>query len=209
MSGQGRKPVERVIGMGYFRLFRRVRIAPGLTVNLSKSGPSLSLGVRGAHVTLGRTGIRKTIGLPGSGLFYTSKQGWHTGAHTAPQFASASTAPPFQQSGTNVAGLPGTGASQSSGAGLAVGMLALAFMAGGLVVYMLMPKLAPTPPPVTPPAAVTAPVAPVQPTPAKRRRAHSAKQATAPKVPRPSTSPVSNTPQTPPLPASHLSQTTN
>jgi hypothetical protein len=134
--------------MGYFRLFRRVRIAPGLTVNLSKSGPSLSLGVRGAHVTLGSTGIRKTIGLPGSGLFYTSKQGWHTGAHTAPQFASAS---------------------QSSGAGLAFGMLALAFMAGGLVVYMLMPKPAPTLPPVTPPAAVTAPVAPVQPIPAKRK----------------------------------------
>ena len=91
---------------GIFCFFRRVHIAPGLTVNLSKSGPSLSLGVRGAHVTLSSSGIRKTIGLPGSGCFYTSKQGWHSGAHTAPQFASANAAPPFQQSGANAAGSP-------------------------------------------------------------------------------------------------------
>jgi Protein of unknown function (DUF4236) len=36
-----------------YRFFRRVRIAPGLTINLSKSRPSLSVGGRGAHVTLG------------------------------------------------------------------------------------------------------------------------------------------------------------
>ncbi len=90
--------------MGYFRFFRRVHIAPGLTVNLAKSGPSLSLGVRGAHVTLSNTGIRKTVGLPGSGCFYTSKQGWHSGAHTAPQFASASPAPPVPHSGWQTAG---------------------------------------------------------------------------------------------------------
>jgi hypothetical protein len=85
--------------MGYFRLFRRVHIAPGLTVNLAKTGPSLSLGARGVHVTLSGTGIRQTVGLPGSGCFYTSKQGWHSGAHTAPQFTSASPGPPVQRSG--------------------------------------------------------------------------------------------------------------
>lgn len=90
--------------MGYFRLFRRVRIAPGLTLNLAKTGPSLSLGARGAHVTLSRTGVRNTVGLPGSGCFYTSKQGWHSGAHTAPQFASATPAPPVQRSGWQMAG---------------------------------------------------------------------------------------------------------
>ena len=85
--------------MGYFRFFRRVHVAPGMTVNLSKSGPSLSLGVRGAHVTLSNSGVRKTVGLPGSGCFYTSKQGWHSGAHTAPQFTSAARAPPVYRSG--------------------------------------------------------------------------------------------------------------
>ncbi|MDE3062154.1 MAG: DUF4236 domain-containing protein [Acidobacteriota bacterium] len=85
--------------MGSFRFFRRVHLAPGLTVNLAKSGPSLSLGARGAHVTLSNTGIRKTVGLPGSGCFYTSKQGWHSGAHTAPELTSATAAPPVQHSG--------------------------------------------------------------------------------------------------------------
>ena len=56
-----------------FRFWKRIKIAPGITVNLSKSGPSLSVGPRGAKVTVGRTGSRATVGIPGSGLFYTKK----------------------------------------------------------------------------------------------------------------------------------------
>jgi tetratricopeptide (TPR) repeat protein len=56
-----------------YRFFRRLRIAPGLTVNLSKSGPSLSVGGRGGHVTFGGSrGRRTTIGLPGTGLYWTT-----------------------------------------------------------------------------------------------------------------------------------------
>ena len=51
------------------RFWRRIHF-PGGSINLSKSGASLSLGVRGAHVTLGRT-PRVTAGLPGTGLFWT------------------------------------------------------------------------------------------------------------------------------------------
>jgi len=54
-----------------FRFWRRIKIAPGLTLNLSKSGGSLSLGPRGAKVTVGPRGKRATVGLPGTGLFYT------------------------------------------------------------------------------------------------------------------------------------------
>lgn len=68
----------------YWRLFRRKNILPGLRVNLSKSGPSLSVGVRGAHATFGRRGITRTVGIPGTGVFYTSRSGHHTGAHTTP-----------------------------------------------------------------------------------------------------------------------------
>jgi hypothetical protein len=75
--------------MGQLRFFRRVQLAPGLRLNLSKGGASVSLGVRGAHVTVGRTGIRRTVGLPGSGMFYTSHQGWHSGAHTGEHFSPA------------------------------------------------------------------------------------------------------------------------
>ena len=70
--------------MGSFRFFRRVKVLPGVTMNLSKSGPSFSLGVRGAHVTMGRRGVRKTVGIPGTGIFYTSRGGHHTGVHSAP-----------------------------------------------------------------------------------------------------------------------------
>lgn len=54
-----------------FRFYRRKRLLPGITLNLSRSGPSISLGVRGAKVTVGPKGNRATVGLPGTGLFYT------------------------------------------------------------------------------------------------------------------------------------------
>ncbi len=55
-----------------FRFWRRIRIAPGVTLNLSKSGGSLSFGPRGAKFTVGPRGKRVTVGLPGTGLFYTA-----------------------------------------------------------------------------------------------------------------------------------------
>jgi len=57
------------------RFFRRIRLAPGITVNLSRSGASLSFGPRGARLTLGRGGVRGTAGLPGTGLYYTRRLG--------------------------------------------------------------------------------------------------------------------------------------
>jgi hypothetical protein len=66
-----------------FRFFRRAHVAPGLTVNLSRSGPSLSMGVRGAHVTVGRRGLTRTVGVPGTGVFWTSRIGLHSGYHSA------------------------------------------------------------------------------------------------------------------------------
>jgi hypothetical protein len=69
--------------MGNFRFYKRVSIFPGLSVNFSKSGPSLTVGMRGAHVTMGRTGVRRTVGIPGTGIYYTSHSGYHSGAHSA------------------------------------------------------------------------------------------------------------------------------
>ena len=40
-------------------------------MNLSKSGASLSFGVRGAHYTVGSRGRRVTVGIPGTGLYYS------------------------------------------------------------------------------------------------------------------------------------------
>ena len=75
--------------MGYARLFKRVRLAPGVTLNLSLHGPSLSLGAKGAHLTMGPSGVRRTVGFSGTGLFYTARDGWHTGIHSAGHFRDA------------------------------------------------------------------------------------------------------------------------
>lgn len=58
------------------RFFKRIKIAPGLTLNMSKSGPSFSFGPRGLKYTVGPRGTRKTFGVPGTGLYYTTSSGW-------------------------------------------------------------------------------------------------------------------------------------
>ena len=37
----------------------------------------------GAHITLGRRGITRTVGIPGTGIYYTSRAGYHSGFHSA------------------------------------------------------------------------------------------------------------------------------
>jgi hypothetical protein len=55
-----------------FRFRRSIRLAPGLRINLSKSGGSLSVGRRGAMLNFSGRGTKVTVGLPGSGLSYST-----------------------------------------------------------------------------------------------------------------------------------------
>ena len=55
------------------RVWRRIRVAPGLTLNVSRRGASLSAGGRGHWLTAGRRGLRGTVGIPGTGIWYTSR----------------------------------------------------------------------------------------------------------------------------------------
>ena len=57
-----------------FRFQKRIGIGSFGRINISKSGVSLTEGVRGAHITLGKT-PRITLGLPGSGLSWTQTLG--------------------------------------------------------------------------------------------------------------------------------------
>lgn len=52
-----------------------MKLVPGVTLNLSKSGGSLSFGPRGGHFTMSPRGNRITGGVPGTGLFYTQRVG--------------------------------------------------------------------------------------------------------------------------------------
>jgi len=56
--------------MGW-RFYRRIRLLPGVTLNVGKQNLSVSFGPRGAKYTVGTKGSRFTVGLPGTGLFYT------------------------------------------------------------------------------------------------------------------------------------------
>ena len=53
------------------RFYRHFKIAPGLRINLSRSGVSTSVGRRGACFTIGPRGTRETIGIPGTRLSYS------------------------------------------------------------------------------------------------------------------------------------------
>lgn len=73
-----------------FRFWRRIRLAPGVTLNLSKSTASLSVGPQGAKYTISPRGNRATAGIPGTGLFYTVHDHERTGrggAAPAPEVA--------------------------------------------------------------------------------------------------------------------------
>lgn len=58
------------------RFRRRIKLAPGLHLNLSGSGLSLSAGPRGASMTFGgRRGTYMNTGIPGSGLYMRERVG--------------------------------------------------------------------------------------------------------------------------------------
>lgn len=85
----------------YLRFRRTVRIAPGIRLNLSKSGLSTSFGPRGLHYTVGHGRHRSTVGIPGTGLSYTTYSPAHARAaqraitaprHSAPRSPSPVTA---------------------------------------------------------------------------------------------------------------------
>lgn len=66
-----------------FRFRRSIKIAPGVRVNLSKSGGSLSVGERGATLNAGKRGVYTTIGYPGIGLSYRQRVGGRAGRGSA------------------------------------------------------------------------------------------------------------------------------
>lgn len=143
-----------------WRFRKSIKLGP-LRLNLSKSGVGTSIGVRGFRIGQDAKGRSYTAAsIPGTGLYSRtySRQG--------------------RAADGNPAGLSGTPMGRGGGIALVLGMLALAFMAGGLVVFLAMPR--PLPPPAPPPAAVSAPIAPAQPTPAKRRRDHKPRAASTP-----------------------------
>ncbi|MBP2281035.1 hypothetical protein H4W00_001848 [Psychrobacter sp. PL19] len=89
-----------------FRFRKSIRIAPGVRINLTKKGvSSLSVGKRGATVNLGKKGTRGTVGIPGSGLSYSSYQS-HGDSKRQPPLApdnnTSARPPPIHDTGVGV-----------------------------------------------------------------------------------------------------------
>ena len=56
-----------------FRFRKSIKIAPGIRLNFNKKSTSITMGTKGAHHTINSSGTETTsIGLPGTGLSYTS-----------------------------------------------------------------------------------------------------------------------------------------
>lgn len=59
------------------RFQKRIKVAPGVRVNLSLGGISTSLGPKGASLTVSKNGVHGNAGIPGTGLSARKKlSGW-------------------------------------------------------------------------------------------------------------------------------------
>lgn len=54
-----------------FRFSKSIRIARGVRINLSKSGPSVSIGGKGLTANASRKGVRTTASVPGTGFSWS------------------------------------------------------------------------------------------------------------------------------------------
>lgn len=55
------------------RFRRRIKLLPGVHLNVSRSGISTSVGMRGASVTFGKRGTYTNVGLPGTGISWRGR----------------------------------------------------------------------------------------------------------------------------------------
>lgn len=59
---------------------KRIKIAPGVNLNISKGGVSTSVGPKGAKITFGKNGTYMNTSIPGTGLYSRQKIGGGTGS---------------------------------------------------------------------------------------------------------------------------------
>ncbi len=64
---------HQLINVMSLRFRRRIKIFPGVHLNISRSGISTSVGMRGASLTLGKRGTYVNTGIPGTGISWRSK----------------------------------------------------------------------------------------------------------------------------------------
>jgi len=91
---------------------------------MSRSGPSLSLGPRGAHITVGHGHIRETVGIPGSGISWTKTVGGSRQTRTVARRPVRARAPTYARGAAGVAATT-TGSSSLKGCLWVIGIIVL------------------------------------------------------------------------------------
>jgi Protein of unknown function (DUF4236) len=76
-----------------WRFRKRLRIIPGVWINLSKKGGSLSVGGHGLTANISKKGVRETVGLPGTGISYQTKRIWPIQRHESAKGRRQSVSP--------------------------------------------------------------------------------------------------------------------
>lgn len=56
-----------------FKMRKSLKVAPGVKVNISKSGMSTSVGGKGYTANVGKKGAKQTVSAPGTGMSYSTK----------------------------------------------------------------------------------------------------------------------------------------
>ncbi|MBR0458093.1 MAG: DUF4236 domain-containing protein [Victivallales bacterium] len=77
-----------------FRFRKSISLLPGVRLNITKSGPSLSIGPRGAKANISTKGVRGTVGIPGTGMSWSQSKSFSSmkkGASGSEKTSSAST----------------------------------------------------------------------------------------------------------------------
>lgn len=55
------------------RFRKRVKVAPGINLNFSKSGTSVTVGGKGGSINIGKNGVYGNAGIPGTGIYAREK----------------------------------------------------------------------------------------------------------------------------------------
>ena len=74
-----------------WRYRKRIKIAPGVYINLSKSGVSTTIGTKGASVNIGKNGTYLNTGIPGTGLYNRRKLSGNNNSCTSTKATTQST----------------------------------------------------------------------------------------------------------------------
>ena len=64
-----------------FRFRKSIKIAPGVKLNLNKKSAGVTFGGKGFHYTVNSNGkTTKSVGVPGTGLYYSTTSGGGSGS---------------------------------------------------------------------------------------------------------------------------------